>query len=276
MEWLEPFRLTLKSLLLPPGGIIILLLIGLWFRHYRSGRVLSGLATLLLYLLSTPAVTYWIATQVESSPPVLAADIKKSGAQALLVLTASATLRNPEISWQARPSSIGLERLNYALQLHRKTGLPVVVSGGKLTIDSAPLAKIYADWLRDQGVDVLAMETRSANSWENIRFSLPILKQHGINKVAIVTHAFHMPRAMQAAKASGLDAVAAPFGFVHKRVDGQQIALSSIDWMPDANSLATNYLLLHELTGRWWYAIKSLSQDTETDQDQASVTPPSD
>lgn len=256
MEWLEPFRLTLKALLLPPGGIIILLLLGFWFRNYFVGKFLVAVSTILLYLLSTPAVTYWIAGHVETTQAMPADEIKRIGSQALLVLSASADLENPEIGGRDRPSGIGLQRLNYALQLHRQTGLPVIVSGGKLTSESPPLAAIYAKWLNDQGVETLALETASANSWENIGFSKPILEELDVYRVAIVTHAYHMPRAMQAARAHRLDAIAAPFGFIHKRTEGQTIGRTARDWVPYADRLAANYLLLHELSGRWWYQFK--------------------
>lgn len=250
MESLESFRLIFKVLLLPPGGIILLLLISLWLG--RKGRLLVLLATLSLYGLSTSAAVHWLSGRVEVVAPSTPDEIKRIGADALLVLTAAADLNNPELKGGHRPSPMGLERLNYALSLHRQTELPIIITGGRLTHDSLPLARIYAAWLLEQGVEPLAIETRSANTWENLAHSKALMKELQIDRVAIVTHAYHMPRAMQTAESLDMDAVPAPFGYMHKYFESNSVT----NWLPFPENLVRSYLLSHELIGKWWYRLR--------------------
>ena len=43
------------------------------------------------------------------------------------------------------------ERIDYALAAHRATGLPILLSGGRMNSGGTPLAGLAADWLKDRG-----------------------------------------------------------------------------------------------------------------------------
>jgi uncharacterized SAM-binding protein YcdF (DUF218 family) len=204
-------------------------------------------------LLSTPAVVEQLAARVETSPPPKPEELRNSGAEAILVLLASMRRNNPELGGASTLSSLSLERIDYALALHRMTGLPIVVSGGSVRGDTRPLAELGAEWLQDRaGVTPLAVENVSHDTWENAQRSAQTLRRLGIDRVLLVTHAFHMPRAMLSASAAGIDAVATPFGFEH---DPSPTAppTAPLDWLPHPGRLGLSYLMLHELAGLYWY-----------------------
>ncbi len=248
-------RALLKLFLLPPGILLILLLFGWLFARRPIGRLLVLVAFLGLYLLSTPAVVEWLAARVETIPPPMDDELHDGGAEAILVLLASRRRSNPELGGASALSALSLERIDYGLALHRKTGLPIVLSGGSIKDDPQSLAALGAEWLQDRaGVTALGLETRSRDTRENALFSAQTLHRLGVRRVWLVTHAFHMPRALSSARAAGIDALPAPFGFNHDLTDNGPPA--ALDWLPYPGRLGLSYLMLHEWTGRHWYRLQ--------------------
>lgn len=258
LDFLEQLRPAFKAVVLPPGGLLLLLLLGLLLGRRALGRTLAWLALLGLYLMSTSAATHWLAQHLETYPAKSAAQLLQTQAQAILVLAAGHNGDNPELDGQPTPSKLGLQRLDYALRLHQLTKLPIVISGGKPNFKDDPLADIYARWLNERaGVEALALETRSATTWENLEYSADLLKELGLQRVILVTHAFHMPRAMFAAREHGVDAVAAPFGYLGSKPARPTDYENNSTWTPSAYQFGPNYLLLHELLGALWYQLRT-------------------
>ena len=248
-------RATLKLFLLPPGILLLLLLIGWLFARRLVGRLLVLVAFLGLYLLSTPAVLERLAARVETIPPPTGDQLRNSGAEAILVLLAGIRRNNPELGGAGALSSLSLQRIDYGLALHRMTGLPIVLSGGSVRGDTRPLAELGVDWLQGRaGVTPLAVENGSRDTWENAQRSAEALRRLGIERVLLVTHAFHMPRAMLSADAADLDAVPAPFAFEHDPSPTPP-PISPIDWLPHPGRLGLSYLMLHEMSGLFWYRL---------------------
>jgi uncharacterized SAM-binding protein YcdF (DUF218 family) len=258
MEFLDYLRPALKAAILPPGGILLLLLFGLLIGRRLLGRLLVWTAFIGLYLLSTSAATHWLAQWLETYPAVNATALQNQQAQAILVLTAGYVTANPELGGQARPDALSLERLSYAVKLHRETGLPIVISGGKLRAEDEPIAEVLARWLhRRAGIDTMALETRSTTTWENLQYSASLLQELGLQRIALVTHAFHMPRSMLAAQAQGLIPIPAPFGYLGAKPGKPSDYTDASMWKPGSRDMLRNYLLLHELLGISWYQFKS-------------------
>ena len=63
-----------------------------------------------------------------------------------------------------------------------------------------------------EGVPASAIhpERKSRNTWENIRFAIPILEEESVTEISIVTDAYHMPRALMVARRCGLSASGDP------------------------------------------------------------------
>jgi len=146
-----------------------------------------------------------------------------------------------------------LLRLRYAAKLARETGLPVMVSGGR-SMDSteASEAEIMASVLQEEfAVPVAWREAGSRNTAENARFSRNILRQQSIDRIILVTQAYHMPRAESEFRKAGFQVLAAPTAFF-----GRAGGFSWFDWIPSVKALEQCFLLAHESVGMLWYSLR--------------------
>jgi uncharacterized SAM-binding protein YcdF (DUF218 family) len=151
-----------------------------------------------------------------------------------------------------------VERLRYGIWLSRKTGLPLAFSGGNGRAEpvgptEAELAAGIAElefkhplrWLEDQ----------SRDTHENAVRCLALLKPEGIKRIVLVTHAYHMPRALRhfqraaavqgQGQANKLEIVPATVG---RPLPGPWVLAN---WLPSLRGLEENQLALHELLGLW-------------------------
>jgi uncharacterized SAM-binding protein YcdF (DUF218 family) len=232
----------LAPLLLPPGPSVLLLLSAVLFRQARLPLLVLGLAS--LYLSSIAATAVWLRGKLEIYPPV---SLEHAAAEAIVVLGAD---RRRAVEYGGDTiGGLGLERLRYAAWLHKKTGLPVLASGGSTRGEAVPEAELMRAVLKEFGVETRWVEGGSGNTYENGLMSSRLLKGAGIGEVLLVTHAWHMPRAVEAFERAGLKVVPAPLGGMGPATDGDEW----LDWVPRASSLQMNYLALHEMLGRLWY-----------------------
>ncbi|MGB5669213.1 MAG: YdcF family protein [Sedimenticolaceae bacterium] len=248
-------RAILKMALLPPGSLLIMLFIGWLFARRFFGRFLILIATVALYALSTPVFLNLLASQLETVPAITPSQLAETGADGILVFLAGVRHDNPELGGGDALGPMSLERVNYGLFLHRKTGLPIMLSGGSVKGDTTPIAQLGGEWLQQQaGVTPLAVESQSRDTHENALNSAGALRAQGIEKVLLVTHAYHMPRALLNARAAGIDIIPAPFGFESVPPDLQGPDELG-DWLPHPGYLGRSYLMLHEMLGLVWYGL---------------------
>jgi len=248
-------RATLKLILLPPGSLLIMLLLGWLFARRFFGRFLILLTGILLYALSTPVVLNLLASQLETVPPLTSHHIANTKADAIVVFMAGVRRHNPEFGGADTLGPMSLQRLSYGLFLHRQTGLPIILSGGSVKGDTTPLAQLGSEWLRQQaGVNPLGVDSLSHDTRENALNAAELLRARGLERVLLVTHAFHMPRALLSARAAGINAIPAPFGFESSPPELQG-ATKLRDWLPLAGYLGRSYLMLHEMLGLAWYGL---------------------
>jgi len=244
----------IKTWILPPGIIILVLLLGLIGWRRRWGRTLAATATLALYLLSTPWFSSLLAAGLEGSARPTVDQLANSGAQAILVLTAGRYSHAPELGGVDSAGRYTQDRLSWAALLHRKTGLPIILSGGRTADEDLSLAEVAAQTLESRfGLTALAVETTSTNTWENARLTARVLDRNDIGRVLVVTHAWHMPRAMLSLQQAGIDAVPAPTYFISGRGEGTEL----VDFLPSSNALLDSYFCLHEYLGIVWYQLKT-------------------
>lgn len=249
-------RAILKLFLLPPGLLILLLLIGWLFARRAFGQVVILLTLLLFYGLTVPAGADWLARQLETVPALTIDDARRSRADAIVVFLAGTRRHNPEFGGADALNALSLERLDHALRLHRETGLPLILSGGVTSPDGEPVAEVAARWLRRQaGINPIAVDTQARDTHENAARTLEILEKNGLGRVLLVTHAFHMPRARLSARTVGLDVVPAPFGFLHTPTEYATGDMEAGDWLPQIGAFSRSYLVLHEMAGLVWYGL---------------------
>ena len=235
-------------LLLPPGALLLLGLLGLALIRSRArlGMGLALFAFLSLYVLSTPLVARLLVQSLESpyTDPALG-----PSAGAIVVLTGGSQPRAPEYGTDTT-SRFSLERARYAAHLHRRTGTPILVTGGNPIGAATSEAEQVKVVLSEFGVATKWIENASNNTYENALFSSRILQNAGVHSVHLVTHAWHMPRARMAFERAGLNVIAAPMGF---KTD---LGVRPLDFFPSAPALNDSFYFFHEILGIAWYRLR--------------------
>lgn len=240
-------RNVLAVLALPPMGFVMAMAIGLLMRHRWGcfGRRVTWLALIGLILFGMPIVTHSMLLTLETGLPTTPpADHPP---QAIIILGGD-VVRAAQDTLGVRPGSLTLDRLRAGAALHRRTGLPILVTGGTTQPRTAPVGVVMAESLRDDfHAPARWVEPRSDDTWENARFSAEILKAEGITSVYVVTHAWHMRRAMLAFQGIGLTVTAAPAAL------DDPLSPNWADFVPRASSWQNGYFAMHEWIGYAWY-----------------------
>ena len=241
------FYAIAKALLLPPAGLLIVAVAS----RSRRVAVLSALAALLLALPPvSDALLYELARPF---PPLPAEGNLPAGAQAIVIL--GAEIRDYDEFATPSPGPLTLERLRYGAVLHRRSGLPLLVTGGPPRPGGKAVAAAMRQALAaDFGVPVAWTETRSTDTFENARFSAEILLPLGIRRILLVTHAWHLARAAPEFRAAGFDVIPAPTGHVGPPV------LDMTAMAPSPNALTNGYYAAHEYLGRLYYRFRHRHQ----------------
>jgi uncharacterized SAM-binding protein YcdF (DUF218 family) len=183
-------------------------------------------------------------------------EIAASKAKAIVVLGGGIYEEGPEYGSDTIKGDM-LERVRYAAWLHKRTNLPIVVSGGRSLPKAKSEATLASQVLKEEfGCTVLATEDNSRSTWENAEFTSSTLKSQGINKIALVTHSWHMPRAVQVFQQNQIEVVAAPTIFSRGKLNINTSEL--LDWLPSSAALNDSRKALHEHVGMVWYRIKPL------------------
>jgi uncharacterized SAM-binding protein YcdF (DUF218 family) len=229
-------RAVARSLVLLPMGPILLAAFGLWLGRHRpvAGRRLAGAALALLVALSLPVVANRLAMLIERDPPVTVSPTLHAD----VIVVLGGGMRRPPPPAPAEPGADTLERLAGGAALARRTGLPLLVSGGSL--DSAPAAALRQQF----GLEPRFIERRSRDTRENAIESARLLRTAGLGRVLLVTSAVHMTRAVAEFEAAGLEVVPAPVA--RASASGSDLA----DWLPRAAALEISYTALYEAAGQ--------------------------
>ena len=244
MSWL--LDNLLSAFLLPPLSLLVMMAAGLGLRKPwpLPALAVTWLALAMLSLLSMPWVGNTLLASLESFPP----QPRSGEAQAIVVLGGGVHRDTPEYGGDTLKSQT-LERLRYAARLHRASGLPVLVTGGRPEGGTAE-AVLMADALRtDFGIAPRWVESDSKNTAENARLSRNILQPAGIGRILLVTHGWHMPRAAATFEKAGFTVFPAPTMSNAKR------PLQLLDLLPSASGLMQSRTALHEWLGLLWYAL---------------------
>ena len=235
-------------LIVPPLNLLLAAAIGAGFVRRRGGRTLLVVALGLLVLLSLPIVSGSLIALVEiglDRPPPAGPP-----PQAIVILSGD---QQPAWVGGAVIYGVGpftLEREQAGALLARRTGLPVLVSGGAIHPWSPPLADLMAASLqRDFATDVKWREAHSIDTWQNAQESAAILRSAGITRVWLVTHAWHMRRALLAFRRAGLQPVPAPV-----LIDALP-EFRAASFVPGIQGWAESYIALHEMIGLGWYEL---------------------
>ena len=235
------------TLLVPPANLLMMALAGFVLRRYRWGRVACGAGLIGLLVLALPIVSDALFLSLEQFPPT-GADTPPP--TAIVILGGDVSRIDGPV--RADVGQLTIERMRAGAALHRRTGLPVLVSGGLIDEYGPSLALLMAASMEeDFAVPVRWQESTSQNTWENARNSAAILQAAGIRSVFVVTHAWHMRRALNAFAQTTIAAMPAPVPF------SREIDLQPRSFIPRASAWLTSYYGLHEWIGHAWYALRA-------------------
>jgi uncharacterized SAM-binding protein YcdF (DUF218 family) len=245
-------------LLLPPGVIIVLALLGflIQIRWMLAGSLIVALSLTALLILSLPLTGYELMRGIETRfPPLRLTAAADAGPPpgAIVILGGGRYTDAAEYGEGDSVNRHTLERLRYGAYLHRLTGLPILVSGGAPFGEKVAEATLMQTALtRDFQVEAKWVEDKSANTYENAKFSKALLVQAGIRRVYLVTHATHMPRAVWVFENLGVDTIPAPMGFTTLNKTERE----TLGYFPSAHGLQLSSSALRERLGLMWYRQK--------------------
>jgi len=252
MDWLDLQRL-LTSLIMPlPLGLGLAAtgLVLLWRLRARgvgAGLIASGLGV--IFLASLPLVGQWLMAGLEGPyPPHSAADCPRADAIVLL----GGALR-PLLHGDRRPRlHRGSDRVWEAARLYHAGCAPlVVVSAGGAVVppfrgsETDGLAELLVDLGVPRGALMLEAESRSTAG--NAAFSRALLGPLGVNRVLLVTSAWHLRRAKALFERAGFEVI--PVGADYRSLPACRAGACAI---PSVEALEATGLALKEHLGFWF------------------------
>ncbi len=251
------FVKIIQVLLMPPALMLLIMLAGLILLHgsRRYGKVLIISGILLLVATSLPIISDTLISNMENIPALSKEQMKNTDAQAIVILGGGSYSNAPEYGGDT-VSIATLERIRYGAYIHRQSGLPILVSGGRVfsdrkTAEATLMEKVLEN---DFHTPVKWRENQSRNTWENAQYSYHMLAPEKINKIILVTHALHMSRAVMSFEAAGFDVIPAPLGF-----DNGDNSFTIFDLIPQVDTMESMRNMLHEVIGTFWYRLHYMS-----------------
>ena len=256
---IESWKPILTALLLPPVPLLVLVLIGarLILPRRGLGWLLILVSVALLWLSACTGAARLFERYVLQPPAALSleriqqlkTEATAKPATAIVVLGGGLEPFAPEYAVSnLKPEA--LARLRYGLWLGRQTGLPVAFSGGVGwgQPDAEPEA-LTAQRIatREFGRPLKWAEDHSRDTRQNAVRSLALLRPAGIRHIVLVTHGWHMPRALRVFRdtaGEGMLIEPAPMGLARNT---EQPALR---WLPSIDGFSAMRHMLREVLGR--------------------------
>jgi uncharacterized SAM-binding protein YcdF (DUF218 family) len=237
--------------LIPPASLPLLAIAGglITIRWRRVGRMLAAFAAAGLLILSLPLTARLLIAPLERGLPLAA---PPGDPPAAIVILGGNVERGAHGAISV--GDLTLERLRAGARLARKTGLPILVTGGPLRPGEPAVAQLMAQSLsQDFAISAAWVEPAAKDTWQNARFSDAILRRHHIGSIYVVTQAWHMRRSLIAFAPLPIAVIAAPT---------QLDPPPALDWhalMPQVSAWRLSYFALHEWIGCAYYKLRERS-----------------
>lgn len=258
---LSGIKPLLAALALPPVPLLVLILIAgrmLASRRHVGGAVLLWFSVLALWFSCCAGVGSALERWILRPPPALSdsriAAIRQESASrkpVVLILGGGREPLAPEYR-EAHLAPRSMQRLHYGLWLARQLNAPVMFSGGTGLAQvpgpaEADIAARIAQ--RDYGRRLRWVENASRDTRENASASLSMLEGQGVSDVILVTHDWHMPRAIRAFEEAAkrnkqpVQIIPAPMGMA------TTVDRPALDWLPTQEGFDQVRLVLREALG---------------------------
>jgi len=231
-----------------PLRLTLLWCVAWWFlsswSRLNRWRLYGLWASLLgLWILSSPAGSTFIAEPLE---PILPSPLARaSEANGILVL-ACVHYENSNLVLPDKYGECALRRVLYGVTLHRKTGLPLVFSGGNMEGKQLSEAEANRRLAIAMGVSPRSI-LLSQEGQDTASETAAVAKTWPKRTLMLVTTAAHMPRSVYLLEKAGVHAIPAP---VDRSVfPGNLDWLSIASYIPDSKSLERSSAAIYEWLG---------------------------
>jgi uncharacterized SAM-binding protein YcdF (DUF218 family) len=258
MLGIESWKPAIAALVMPPVPFVLMVLIGGRLMYKRrllawSMLFVGALGTwFMCTVVAGMALTNILLMPPRSLSPSEIGDLKKATKTAIVVLGGGRKVLSPEYG-VSNLNNLGVERLRYGIWLSRETSLPVAFSGGvahggQAGPGEAEIAARIAE--REFGRPLRWTESQSRDTNENAMRTVALMKEEGIESIVLVTHGFHMRRAVAAFDRAShrlsipLKVTPAPMG-----MEGAY-RMDLGDWLPSRGGFDMVNIALHEWLGR--------------------------
>ena len=207
-----------------------------------------------LLLCSLPAFSKSIFKILQVDAPIEPNELKQkvAGAEAVVLLAGGRRMLAEEYG-DDTVNLLSLERARYAAWILKRTDLPLIISGGRVSNETRSEADLIRQLLQDEFniEDECYIEEKSRTTYQNAKFTSEFLKKNNIQTVALITHAWHMQRAKFAFEHLGIQVIPAPTMFY-----GRHLSYHANGFLPSLSALKFSELAFHEILGQIWYRIR--------------------
>ena len=244
-DWVTLSKL-LPQFVYPTKFVLWLLLLAfvlLLFRRRTGAGISLFLALLVIFIGSSPITSELYRRHEQQYLPVL---VKESPTADAIVLLGG------ELQLPAPPrveSQLGGNRAVHTMRLYQAGKAPlIIVSGGNvfpqegLQSESVYTVELLEEW----GIprNAILVEENSRSTRENAVETAKLLRERNLDRVLLVTSAFHMPRALATFRTAGVSAIPSPSS-ISANLTHPQI----LDWIPSLEGLGGLKNVIHEKLG---------------------------
>jgi uncharacterized SAM-binding protein YcdF (DUF218 family) len=218
----------------------------------RAGRAVLTALVISYWILSTPILAVPIINALSAGAPPLQTSADARGATAIVVLGAGMdTYRSRGASMQAANREHSLRALE-TVRVYNLLNRPWVIATGGLAPEQISEAAHMAGSLTSLGVpaDRIVEEDQSRNTHDHALLVPPILASRGVAQFVLVTSQQHMPRALRAFRAVGLDPVPSSPEFYVGR--GRPLER----FLPSGSALEASAAMMYDLGAMVYYRLR--------------------
>jgi uncharacterized SAM-binding protein YcdF (DUF218 family) len=241
------FKKIVTISLLPPGIIIVLLILAVLFLKKRFRLFMVGLVVIIFVVSIAPTKDLLLAPLENAYriPPI--EQIKK--ADVYVLLGGGAEESAPDLYGKGVVSGDGLIRLLTVYRLYRMERKPIIASGGSVFNrgSESEIARKILIQLGAKPEDII-VETKSRDTFENAQCTAEIAAKRGMKRIVLVTSAFHMKRSVLLFKRHFIDITPFPAGYYTS-----QQPYDPMHYFPSADSMAQFCAALKEYMGLFFY-----------------------
>jgi uncharacterized SAM-binding protein YcdF (DUF218 family) len=262
---------VLPPLLYPLGLTCGLILLAIFLdKKTKVRRTILVTALIILWLASSRWVSHGLAYFLESrypaSPSITSLFPAPQPPAEAIVLLGGGTLAGQPPRPLPEVNEAG-DRVIYTAYLYHQLQVPyILITGGTiewLADDTATPTEEMATLLGLMGVpsEVMLLESRSRNTYENALYSKDILAEKGITRIILVTSALHMPRSVLLFEKQGIEVIPAPTDFNVTEESWQKmlspnLAYQLVQFLPSASNLELTTRAIKEYLGLIVYRLQ--------------------